>query len=101
LVYRSIFSYLHFQKLYEPYPATKKRNKEFLPQVAKDWAADKREAVEPESDSMQPGPSTITPCRPHGEPLGRHSGHMWKHVLEKIVKSEKAQTWHLLVDTSS
>jgi hypothetical protein len=38
--------------------------------VAKDWAADKMEAKEPESntDSMQPGPSTQTPCRPYGEP---------------------------------
>jgi hypothetical protein len=48
------------------------RYKEFLLQVAKDWAADKMEVAEPESDtdSMRPGSSTQTPCRPHGEPLG-------------------------------
>jgi hypothetical protein len=52
------------------------RYKEFLIQVAKDWAADKMGAVEPESDtnSMRPGPSTQTPRRPHGECPGRLSG---------------------------
>jgi hypothetical protein len=59
--------------------------------VAKDWATDKMEAVELESDtnSMQPGPSTQTPRRPHGEPPGRLPGDMRKHVLENIVKSEE------------
>jgi hypothetical protein len=47
LVYRSIFRYSHFQKYYElQYLATKMRYKEFLLQVAKDWAADKMEAAE-------------------------------------------------------
>jgi hypothetical protein len=94
LVYRSIFGYSHFQKYYELlYPATKMRYKEFLLQVSKDWAADKMKAVEQESDtdSMRPGPTTQTPRRPHGEPPGRLSGDMWKHVLEKIVKSEKGK----------
>jgi hypothetical protein len=41
------------------------RYKEFLLQVAKDWAADKMEGEETESDtnSMRPGPSTQTPRR--------------------------------------
>jgi hypothetical protein len=69
------------------------RYKEFLLQVAKDWFADKMEAVEPESDtdSMRPGPSTQTPHRPHGEPHGRLSGDTQKHVLEKIIKSEQGK----------
>jgi hypothetical protein len=51
------------------------------------------ETVEPESDtdSMLPGPSTPTPCRAHGEPPERLSGDMWKHVLQKIVKSEEGK----------
>jgi hypothetical protein len=51
------------------------------------------EVAEPESDtdSMQPGPSTQTPCRPHGEPPGRCSGDIRKHVLEKIVKGEEGK----------
>jgi hypothetical protein len=94
LVYRSIFRYSHFQKYYErEYPATKMRYKEFLLQVAKDWAAGKMEAVEPESDtdSMRPEPSTQTPRRPHGGPPGRLSGDMRKHVLEKIVKVKRVR----------
>jgi hypothetical protein len=69
------------------------RYKEFLLRVAKDWAADKMEVVEPESDteSLQPGPSTPTPHRPHGEPHGTLSGDLWKHVLEKILKSEEGK----------
>jgi hypothetical protein len=67
--------------------------KEFLLRMAKDWAADKMEVVELEShtDSMQPGPSTQTPHRPHGEPPGKLLGDMWKHVLEKIVKNEEGK----------
>jgi hypothetical protein len=67
------------------------RYKEFLLQVAKDWAADKMEAVEPESDtdSMRPGSSTQPPRRPYREPPGRLLGDMRKHVLEKIMKSEE------------
>jgi hypothetical protein len=69
------------------------RYKEFLLQVAKDSAADKMEAVEPESDtdSMRPGPSTQTPCRPHGEPLGDFRVITQKYVLEKIVKTEEGK----------
>jgi hypothetical protein len=67
------------------------RYKEFLLQVAKDWAACKTEAAEPESDtdSIRPGPSTQTPRRPHGEPPGIPSGDMQKYVLEKTVKSDE------------
>jgi hypothetical protein len=67
------------------------RYKEFLLQVAKDWAADKMEVGEPESDadSMIPGSSTQIPRRPHGEPPGRLSGNMQKHMLERIVTSEE------------
>jgi hypothetical protein len=69
------------------------RYKDFLLQVAEDWAADKMEVVEPESDtkSMRPGPSTQTPRRSHGELPGRLLGDMLKHVLEKIVKSEEGK----------
>jgi hypothetical protein len=68
------------------------RYKEFLLQVAKDGAADKMEVVESESDtdSMRPGP-TQTPCRPLGEPPGRLSGGIRKHVLENIMKSEECK----------
>jgi hypothetical protein len=61
--------------------------------VANDWAADKMEAVERESDtdSMRQGPSTHTPRKPHGELPGRLLGDMYKHVLEKIVKSEEGK----------
>jgi hypothetical protein len=61
--------------------------------VARDWAADKMEAGERELDtgSMQPGSSTQTPRRTHGEPPGRLSGDIWKHVFEKIVKSEEGK----------
>jgi hypothetical protein len=63
--------------------ATQIIHKKFLVQMAKYWAADIMEAVEPESDtdSMRPGPSTQPPSRPHGEPPGRLSGDMWKHLL--------------------
>jgi hypothetical protein len=69
------------------------RYKESLLQVAKDWSAHKMEAVEPESDtdSMRPGPSTLTPCGPHGKPHWRLSGDTRKHALEKIVKSEEGK----------
>jgi hypothetical protein len=52
--------------------------------VAKEWAADQMETVEPKSDtdSMRPGPSTQ---KPHIGLVGR------KHVLEKIVKSEEGK----------
>jgi hypothetical protein len=65
------------------------RYEEFLVQVAKDSAADKMGALELESDtdSVRPGPSNQTPCKPLGEPHGRLSGDM----LEKIVKSEEGK----------
>jgi len=59
------------------------RYKEFLLQVAKDWATDK---VETDSDAAYQGTSTQTPRVPHEDPPGRLSGDMWKHVLEKILK---------------
>jgi hypothetical protein len=61
--------------------------------MAKGWAGDEMEAVEPKSDtdSMRPGPSARTSCRPHGEPHGRRVGDMRKHMLEKIVKSEEGK----------
>jgi hypothetical protein len=81
LVYRSIFRNIMSHNILQQ----KMRYKEFLLQVAKYWAADKMEAVEQESDtdSMRLGPSTQTPHRPHGEPPGRLSGNMRKHVSEK------------------
>ena len=59
--------------------------KEFLLQVAKDWASDK---LETDTDAARPGTSTQTPRVPHEDPHGRLSGDMQKHVLEKIVGSE-------------
>jgi len=43
------------------------RYKEFLLQVAKDWATDKMKA---DTDAARPGTSTRTPCMPHEDPLG-------------------------------
>jgi len=56
--------------------------------VAKDWATDK---VETDTDAARPGTSTQTPCVPHEDPPGRFSGDMRKHVLEKIVGSERGK----------
>jgi len=62
------------------------RYNEFLLQVAKDWATDKVE-----TDAACPGISTQTPRVPHEDPPGRLSGDMQKHVLEKIVGSERGK----------
>jgi len=43
------------------------RYKEFLLQVAKNWATDK---VETDTDTERPGTSTQTPHLPHEDPLG-------------------------------
>ena len=59
------------------------RYKEFLLQVAKNWATDD---VETDTDAAGQGTSTQTPRVPHEDPPGRLSGDMWKHVLEKILK---------------
>jgi hypothetical protein len=58
--------------------------------VAKDWATDKMEVVETESDTdlVQPRPSTPTPRMSHVDPPGQLSSDMRKHVLIKIGKSE-------------
>ena len=64
------------------------RYKEFLLQVAKDWATDK---VETDTDAARPGTSTQTPRVPHEDPPGRLSGDMRKHVLEKTVESERGK----------
>jgi len=65
------------------------RYKEFLLQVAKDWATDKVETdADTDTDAVHPGTSTQTPRVPHEDPPGRLSGDMQKHVLEKIVGSE-------------
>jgi ABC-type transporter Mla maintaining outer membrane lipid asymmetry ATPase subunit MlaF len=57
--------FISFQLYKKLNPATKMRYEEFLLQVAKDWAADKMEAVEQESATDS----------------GRLSGDMQKHVL--------------------
>jgi len=59
------------------------RYKEFLLQVAKDWATDK---VETDTDAARPGTSTQTPCVPREDPPGRLSGDMRKHVLRKLLE---------------
>ena len=63
------------------------RYKEFLLQVAKDWATDKVE-TDSDTDAARPGTSTQTPRVPHEDPPWRLLGDMRKHVLEKIVGSE-------------
>ena len=45
------------------------RYKEFLLQVAKDWATDKVE-TDSDTDAARPGTSTQTPRVPHEDPLG-------------------------------
>jgi len=83
LIYCALFnSFRIYQKLN---PTSKMRYKEFLLQVAKDWATDK---METDTDAARPGTSTQTPRVPQEDPPGRLSGDMWKHVLEKIVGSE-------------
>jgi len=63
--------------------------KEFLLQVAKDWATDKVETdSDTDTDPACTGTSSQTPRVPHEDPPGRLSGDMRKHVLEKIVGSE-------------
>ena len=57
-------SFRIYQKLN---PTSNMRYKEFLLQVAKDWATDK---VETDSDAARLGSSTQTPRVPHEEPLG-------------------------------
>ena len=47
------------------------RYKEFLLQVAKDWATDKVETdADTDTDAARPGTSTQTPRVPHEDPLG-------------------------------
>jgi len=65
------------------------RYKEFLLKLAKDWATDKVETdSDTDTDTACTGTSSQTPRVPHEDPLGRLSGDMQKHVLEKIVGSE-------------
>jgi len=66
------------------------RYKEFLLQVAKDWAINKVETgSDTDTDAARRGTSTQTPRVPHEDPHGRLSGDMRKHVLEKTVESER------------
>ena len=52
-------------------PTSEMRYKEFLLQVAKDWATDKVETVsDTDTDTARPGTSTQTPRVPHEDPLG-------------------------------
>ena len=82
-------SFRIFQKLNL---TSKMRYKEFLLQVAKDWATDKVETdSDTDTDAARPGTSTQTPRVPHEDPPGRLSGDMRKHVLEKIVGSERSK----------
>jgi len=63
------------------------RYKEFLLQVAKDWATDKVE-TDSDTDTARTGISFQTFLVPHEDSLGRLSSDIQKHVLEKIVGSE-------------
>jgi len=68
------------------------RYKEFLLQVAKDWATDKVETdSDTDTDPARTGTSSQTPRVPHEDPPGRLSGDMRKHVLEKTVGSERGK----------
>jgi len=60
--------------------------------VAKDWATDKVETdSDTDTDAAHTGTSSQTPRVPHEDPPGRLSGDMRKHVLEKIVASERGK----------
>ena len=51
------------------------RYKEFLLQVANDWATDKVETdADTDTDAARPGTSTQTPRVPHEDPPGRLFG---------------------------
>src|SRR5215469_13599735 len=87
-------SFRIYQKLN---PTSKMRYKDFLLQVAKDWATDTVEAdSDTDTDAARPGTSTQTPRVPHKDPPGRLSGDMRKHVLEIIVGSERGKKNTLL-----
>ena len=59
------------------------RYKEFLLQVAKDWAADKVETdSDTDTDAACPRTSTQTPRVLHEDPPGRLSGDMRKRARE-------------------
>jgi len=100
LINCALFNYFRiYQKLN---PTSKTRYKEFLLQVAKDWAIDKVETgSDIDTDAARPGTSNQTPRVPHEDPPGRFSGNMRKHVLEKTVGSEwgkrkyPARRWHV------
>jgi len=68
------------------------RYKEFLLQVAKDWATDKVETdSDTDTDAARTGTSSQTHRVPHEDPPGRLSGDTRKHVPEKIVGSEQGK----------
>jgi len=77
-----------FRKYQKLNPTSKMRYKEFLLQVAKNWATDD---VETDTDAAGQGTSTQTPRVPHEDPPGRLSGDMRKYVLEKSVGSERGK----------
>jgi len=79
-------------------PTSQMGYKEFLLQVAKDCAADKVETdSDTDTDAARTGTSSQTPRVPHEDPPGRLSGDMRKHVLEKIVGSERGVKENILL----
>jgi len=73
-------------------PTSKMRHKEFLLQVAKDWATVKVETdSDTDTDPECTGTPSQTPRVPHEDPPGRLLGDMQKHVLEKTVGSEQGK----------
>jgi hypothetical protein len=74
-------------------PETNLRYKEFPLQMAKAWSKDQMAVADPESDRdlVRPGPSTVTPHKPHVDPPGKFSGDMQEHTLMRIVKSEHSK----------
>ena len=75
-------SFLIYQKLN---PTSQMRYKEFLLQVAKDWATDKVE-TDSDTDAARTETSSQNPRVPHEDPPWIISGDMRKHMLEKIVE---------------
>ena len=63
------------------------RYKEFLLQVAKDWATDKMETdSDTDTNAARPVTSTQTPRVSDEDLPGRLSGDMRKHVLDKLLE---------------
>jgi hypothetical protein len=88
LHYDGLFVYESFLVYKNLNPDSKLKYNAFLMNVAKDWATDKMEVAETESDTdlVRLGSSAPVPLKSRMDPPGRLSSDMWKHVLAKILK---------------